>query len=457
MVTLSQREQQRVMVLNALDRGDLHMAEAGELLGMTTRQVRRLRSAYRRKGPKALVHGNRGRRSYRRVPDPIRDRLVQLAQTTYAGVNHKHLSELLAEREDLVLSHPTVHRILRTAGIRSPRRRRPPRHRRRRERMPQAGLLVQLDGSDHAWLENRGPRLVLLAAVDDATGQVVGAVFRAQEDAQGYLLLLRHIAQHHGVPVAVYSDRHGIFKRDPRTPWTLAEQLHGGPEPTQVARTLRELGIRWIPAASPQAKGRIERLFGAFQDRLRTELRLATVTDVAGANAFLPAFLARYNARFAQRPQRAASAFRPWPTVLDPETIFCFKYVRTVSNDNTVTLGPHLVQLAPGPRGRSYARARVEVHERLDGSLAVFYHGRRLEAQRLTTAAPGPLRAREYRRVRPQGAGSIDTLRARRRRAGERRERNAPPPKNHPWHQLAREAVRLKVVRTAGRTKSLNP
>lgn len=457
MVTLSQREEQRAMVLNALERGALGSGEAAALLGLTTRQVRRLRRAYRRDGPKALVHGNRGRPSPRRTPEPIRDRVKHLAQTLYAGINHQHLTELLAERDAIVLSHPTIHRILRAAGIRSPRRRRPPRHRRRRERMPQPGLLVQLDGSDHDWLEGRGPRLVLLAAVDDATGEVLGAVFREQEDAQGYLLLLREIATRTGVPVAVYSDRHGIFKRDPRTPWTLAEQLRGRAEPTHVARALRELGIRWIPAASPQAKGRIERLFGAFQDRLRSELRLAAVNDLAGANAFLPSFLARYNARFAQPPQRAVSAFRPWPATLDPDTIFCFKYLRTVSNDNTVTLGPHLLQLAAGTHRRSYARARVEVHERLDGSLAVFYHGRRLEAQLLTTPAPGPLRAREHRRV-PASTGSVQTLRARRRRAGERRKQHAPPPPDHPWRRMISQEIKLQaVLREAGRTKSLNP
>jgi len=203
-ITLTGRAQQRVMVLNALERGSLLMADAAPLVGLSTRQVRRLRGAYRRDGPKALVHGNRGRPSPRRVDETTRARVVHLAQTTYAGVNHKHLSELLAEREDLVLSHPTVHRILREAGLRSPRRRRPPRHRRRRERMPQPGLLVQLDGSDHDWIEDRGPRLVLLGAVDDATGEVVAALFRDQEDAQGYLLLLRQIAADKGLPVAVY-------------------------------------------------------------------------------------------------------------------------------------------------------------------------------------------------------------------------------------------------------------
>jgi transposase len=272
MITLTQRAQQQLIVLNALERGELLVAEAATLLGLSSRQVRRLRHAYRQHGPQALVHGNRGRRSPRRVDDATRARIVQLARTTYAEVNHKHLSELLAERDGLALSHPTIHRILRAAGLRSPRRRRPPRHRQRRERMPQEGLLVQLDGSAHAWLEQRGPRLTLVAVMDDATGEVLAATFRDEEDAHGYFLVFHTLTQTKGVPVAAYSDRHGIFHH-PKTkrPLTLQEQLAGGPAPTQVERALQDLGIRWIPANSPQAKGRIERLFGTFQDRLRSE------------------------------------------------------------------------------------------------------------------------------------------------------------------------------------------
>ena len=141
--------------------------------------------------------------------------------------------------------------------------------------MPRAGLLVQMDGSHHPWLQARGPALVLLHAIDDATGAVLGAVFRQREDAAGYLLLLRHLARAHGLPVAVYTDQHGIFKRRAREPLTLEEQLRGRPEPTQVGRTLVELGIQWVPATSPQAKGRVERVGGTFQDRLVSELRLA--------------------------------------------------------------------------------------------------------------------------------------------------------------------------------------
>ncbi len=256
-IILTHHEQQRLMVLSALDRGEVLMADAAILLGLSVRQVRRLRSAYRARGPTALAHGNRGRPSPRRVPPAIRAQVIALAQTTYAGVNHTHLRELLAEREDLRLSRTSLRRILAAAGLRTPRPRRPRRHRRQRPRMPRAGMLVQVDGSHHDWLQGRGPRLVLHAAVDDATGEVLSAVFRDEEDAWAYLFVFREIARTHGLPLAVYSDRHGIFARTPRRPLTLEEQLQGGPAPTQVGRALQEAGIRWIPASSPQATDEI--------------------------------------------------------------------------------------------------------------------------------------------------------------------------------------------------------
>lgn len=477
MITLTLRAQQQLVVLHALDRGELRMAEAADLLGLSIRQVRRLRRAYRRRGPKALVHGNRGRRSPRRVSEDIRRRIIRLARTTYTGVNHRHFTELLAEREGLRLSHPTVHRILRAAGLPSPRRRRPPRHRRRRERMPQAGMLVQLDGSDHDWLERRGPRLVLLAAIDDATGTVLAAIFRDEEDAHGYLALLQMLAHRHGLPVAVYSDRHGIFRRRPQQPLTLAEQLAGKPAPTQVARALSELGIRWIPARSPQAKGRIERLFGSLQDRLVAELRLAGVSDRTGANAGLPHFLSRFNVRFAQPAVDPTAAFRPWPIGRDPQTIFCFKYLRAVDNANTISWNGETIQLLPGPGGRSYAKATVEVHERLDGSIAIFYHGRCVASQRHTPPAPARVPARKRRRPRMTDLSSAEPVSrggvrippsTRPTRPGVTRKANpgatsrlranqtpSIPSADHPWRQLAVRTAK-PTASNGERTKSLN-
>ncbi len=407
MITLTPRAEQCLQVLHALDRGDLLMAEAAELLGRSVRHVRRLRGDYRVRGVLALIHGNRGQIPWNRIADAVRARIVRLATTTYAEVNDHHLQELLGEREGLTISRPSLRRILRKAGVRSPRRRRPPHHRRRRERMPQQGLLVQLDGSDHDWLQQRGPRLTLLAALDDATGQVLAATFRDVEDAHGYLVVLRTLVQTHGIPAAVYSDRHGIFRRTKQPPLTLHEQLQGGPTPTQVARALQELGIRWIPASSPQAKGRIERLFGTFQDRLRAELRLARVAARDGANAFLREFLPRYNARFAQPPANPRSAYRPWPADLDPHTVFCFKSRRTVDNDNTVTLGGQRIQLLPGPQHRSYAKAVVEVHERLDGRLALLYQGVPVLCHRLAPATIDRIPARGHPRVHPTPTQSV--------------------------------------------------
>jgi len=331
----------------------------------------------------------------------VRTQVITLAKTTYAGANHLHLQELLVEREGLQVSYTSLRRILHDAGLQSPKRRRPRKHRRRRERMPREGMLLQVDGSVHDWLQGRGPWLTLLAIVDDATGAVLAGEFREAEDAQGYLRLFQHVARTYGLPLAVYSDRHGIFHRNKRTPPTLAEQLVGGPVPTQVGRALQELGIRWIPASSPQGKGRIENRFGTFQDRLVTELRLAGIHDRDGANAFLPDFLSRYNARFAQPAAQPASAYRPWPAGLDPNTVFCFKYQRRVANDNTITVGARSLQILPGPSHRSYAQTRVEVHERLDGTLAVWYQGQQLAMHLVTPPEPGRIPARDHRRVRP--------------------------------------------------------
>lgn len=367
--------QWRAQVLNRVLAGAWTQTEAALALGRSERQVRRLLRAYRAQGPVALLHGNRGRTPPHRVPDAVRQRIVALARTTYAGLNHTHLTEKLVEVERLAVGRTTVRRVLSAAGLGSPRPRRATRHRSRRERMGQEGLLLQADGSPHRWLGPQGPEWTLVGGIDDATGTVPFALFREQEDAAGYMLWLRRVVETNGVPVALYVDRHGIFERRARDPLTLEEELAGGRLPTQFGRVLAELDIRVIHALSPQAKGRVERLWGTFQDRLVSELRLAGVTDLAQANAFVPTFLVDFNRRFGVPPAQDGTAYRPLPADLVSrglDQVFCFKYLRTVGADNTVQFGPHRLQLLPGTARRSYARARVELHERLDGSLAVF-------------------------------------------------------------------------------------
>lgn len=402
-LTLNSKEQKRVIVISKMDRAEVSVAEAALVLGVSQRQVWRMRAAYRKEGAAGLAHGNRGRRPVNALPREVGERVVALAQgPTYRGCNHQHLSELLAEREGLRVSRPTLRRLLARAGLRSPRRRRPPQHRSRRERMPQEGMLLQADGSPHAWLEDRGPRLTLVGTIDDATSTVPAAHFRRQEDAQGYLLVFRDVLSTKGVPLAVYRDRHSIFERSRREPWTLEEELAGECFPTQVQRALAELGIQSIPAYSPQAKGRIERLGQTFQDRLVIELRLAGAATLQEAEAVLQAYLPRFNAQFGVPAAQPGSAYRPLPPDLDLDTVCCFKYHRTVSPDNTVTLSPHRLQLQPTAQRASYARATVEVQERLDGSLAVYYQGQPV----LTTPAPPTAPELRARKARRPGAGT---------------------------------------------------
>jgi len=375
------KEQRRAMIVTAVIEGRLTAGEAAELMSLSGRQERRLRRAFLCDGPAALVHGNRGRPPVHSLDPGVRSHVIALAEGIYAGCNDQHLSELLAEREGVTLSRSSVRRILRAAGRRSPQRRRAPRHRSRRERMPQAGMLLQVDGSRHQWLGPDGPWLTLVGAIDDATGDVPYAIFREQEDAQGYLLLLRGVVRRRGVPLALYSDRHKIFQSGKKEPLTLEEQLAGKPLPTQVGRVLNDLDITWIGARSPQAKGRVERLWRTLQDRLYQELRLANVSTLEQANATLPALLSRHNVRFRQNAAVPGSVYRRLPAGKRPADVFCFRYWRTVSPDNVVTLEGRAIAVPPGPQRRSYARARVEVREHFDGSASVHYQGRCIARQ----------------------------------------------------------------------------
>ena len=438
-VSLNLREQQRVIVLNQVGRGELTGQQAAGLVCLSLRQVRRLLAAYRKEGVAALAHGNRGRRPVHALPEEKKERVVVLAKGVYAGCNHHHLQELLAEREGVMLSRSSIWRVLTAAGLKSPRRRRPPKHRCRRERYPQEGMLLQIDGSRHDWLQGRGPWLTLVGAIDDATGMVPYALFREQEDAQGYFLLLREIIHTKGIPLALYSDRHGIFERSSREPESLQEQLAGERQPTQFGRALGELGIQSIFALSPQAKGRIERLWGTFQDRLVVELRLAGASTVEEANGVLWEFLPRFNSRFGVPAAQEGSAYRPLPQGVDLDGVLCFKYQRTVAKDNTVRFDGHTLQLLPGLDRLSYAHALVEVQERLDGSLVVCYQGRVLATQE---APPGPLTLRARNGIRGTANGLGGCLvgglgphhEEAHHQAGTKGNGHKPRP-DHPWRK----------------------
>lgn len=432
---MNAKEQRRIMVLTEVVSGALSVAAAADCLQVSERHTKRLLAAFRRGGVAALAHGNRGRQPAHTLSAEVRQQVGRLATEKYVGFNQVHLTEQLGEQEGITLSRSSVRRILGAAGIGSPRKRRAPKHRSRRARYPQAGMLVQIDASPHDWLEGRGPWLTLFAAIDDATGAVLALLFRAVEDAHGYFLLVQMIVTRYGRPLALYHDRHSIFRVNAKRELTVVEQLAGEREPTQFGRLLDELGITAIPARSPQAKGRVERLFETLQDRLTSMLRLAGATNEAEASACLANFRTDYNTRFMVAAAEEGDCYRPLDAARDLDTLFCFKYQRTVGMDNTVRLGEHRIQLLPGARRRSWARAVVEVQERLDGSLAVYYHGECLA----TTAAPleAPLlRARGGRRGAAATADAPVPVAPRpilrRERAGGRIS-TTKPGAHHPW------------------------
>ncbi|MCK4394809.1 ISNCY family transposase [Candidatus Bipolaricaulota bacterium] len=367
--------------LNRVLEGQLRVNEAAVVLGVSERHAWRILAAYRREGATAVAHGNRGRRPANATAEDVRRQVIELARTRYVGVNHTHLTELLAEREGLILGRSTVRNILMRAGMESPRRRRPPRHRVRRKRLPQEGMLVQIDGSDHDWLEDRGPRMTLLLAVDDATGTVPGALFRRQEDSHGYFCLLWAIIERKGIPLALYSDRHGVFWHMRRSRKLEEEESGSKRKPTQFGRAMQDLGVVQVFAWSPQVKGRVEQVAGTFQDRLVTELRLAGASTLEEANRVLWEYLPRYNERFGVPAAQDGSAYRPLPPGLELAEVLCFKHLRKVARDNTVKYNWQTLQLLPGGDRLSYAGIVVEVRERLDGQLSVVYQGRDIPTQ----------------------------------------------------------------------------
>lgn len=373
---MSRKEVPRAGLLKAALAGKISNAQGAQALHLSVRQFQRCKVRFGAEGPRGLLHRLRGRPApRRRVPAAVRARVAALLQSTYAGFNDCHATEKMQEVEGLLLSRSSVRRLRRTLGLPATRQRRGRQGRTRRTPEAQMGSLVQLDASPFAWLETRGPQLALHGAIDDATGAVLALHFRPTEDLHGYVTLLRQVVTTYGLPLALYGDRLNVFVRnDPH--WTLEEQLQGAQEPTHFGRMLRELGIGFIAAGSPQAKGRIERLWQTLQDRLVSELRLRGIATLEAANAFLPEFLADFNRRFTRAPAHVVAAWRPAPR--DLAALLSCRYHRVVAHDNTVRLGPRWIQL---PRRRAYTGRRLEVRECLDGRLLVFADGHCLATQ----------------------------------------------------------------------------
>ena len=369
---MSQKEFQRVKVIENAAGGRLSVREASRLLQLSERQVQRLKRRYQPDSVGWVQHGNRGRSMPWAVSIPQKQLILRLARGKYQGFNDSHLAEKLRAQENLSVSRETVRRILRAAKLASPQKRRPRRYRSRRPPRPRFGMMVLTDASRHDWLEGRGPQLTLVGFQDDATSQILAARFQLEpENTLGYLRVLHTMITAHGLPLSLYRNRHNIFQRNDAH-WTLAEELSGKQTPTQLGRALQELGIEQIPAYSPQAKGRIERAWRTCQDRLVSELRLAHATTLLQANTVLQRFCADYNGRFAHPAAEAACDFRALPRRFNLARCLSLHYQRVVGADHVIRLGAHAIALPALPGQRGYARETVELAHQLDGLLRVY-------------------------------------------------------------------------------------
>lgn len=446
-LTLSRKEVHRPGLLKALCRGRVTTRQVADALRLSLRQTRRLRRRFEASGAAGLAHRSRGRPSPHRLAVDRRDAVIKLMTTLYVGFNDSHLTEKLREQHGLLISRESVRRLRQQLGLAPRHRRRPPQARRRRVPETARGALVQIDGSPCAWLETRGPELMLLGAIDDATSEILALHFRPAEDVHGYTTLFQQLFTTHGLPLALYGDRLNLLVRNDEH-WSVEEELAGAQFPTHVGRMLQDLGVGYIAAHSPQAKGRVERLWATLQDRLVSELRLRGIATVHAASAYLPEFIADFNGRFGKPPATPQAVWRRPPA--DLALVLSCRYRRVVARDNTVRVGPRWAQV----RGaRSYAGLTVEVRELLDGRLVVLHDGA-VRAQAPPPAGPFVLKPRRApnanrRLSRPHPMPTPPSP----PRSAPKTHTGRQPLPTHPWVLANDRSVRLRELKT-GRTFS---
>jgi transposase len=368
-LVVSEMELPRLDTLQRIAERRLTCTAAAQLLGLSRRQVHRLVKAYRAQGPAALVSKRRGQPSNRRYPAELRHKALGLVRERYHDFGPTLAAEKLAEHHDLRVSHETLRPWMIQDGlwlIRPARKKRVHQPRQRRDRY---GELIQIDGCEHPWFEARGPTCTLLVFVDDATSKLMHLAFVASESTFDYFRATRAYLEAHGKPLAFYSDRHGIFRVNQKG-------ALGGDGMTQFGRALHALNIELLCASSPEAKGRVERAHQTLQDRLVKELRLAGISDPEAGNAFLPGFMARYNARFAKpAAQAGVDAHHTFAAHDDLDTALCWKEERRVSQRLTLQHDKMMFLLEPNEVTRKVAGQRVQVFDYPDGRLAIRHQG----------------------------------------------------------------------------------
>ena len=414
-VIMSVKELRRVHVIRQTTEKTLTQVKAGTLLGLTPRHIRRLLARMAQTGDQGLAHRGRGRPSNRRIPDKVQTKALKLYAQRYGDFGPTLAAEKLTECHGITVSAETVRGWLRDAGIDHFTRRKRP-HRSWRERKAHVGELVQLDGSHHDWFEGRGSRCVLMAYINDASSRVYARFYEYEGSIPAMDSFMRYV-QRYGIPLAIYADKHSTYQL--LAPSTVEKQLAGVTPTSQCGRALGELGVELIPAHSPQAKGRVERLFQTFQDRVIKEMRLADVSTLEAANQFLEGYRPIYTQRFTVQPAQAADLPRPRPASRDLDRCLCIKTTRCLRRDWTVAHHGHLYQVQTNVRA-----THVLVEEHVDGTMRITHQSRILGFHAIPSR---PLKAAEAKKV-PQPRCPVT------------------PRPDHPWRQRLRPERRTQAT-----------
>jgi transposase-like protein len=402
-IEISQRELTRLHVIHKAIEGLLKQKEAAELLSLSNRQIRRLIKKAGEEGDAGIIHKSRGKPSNRRLPKKIKDKVIELYRQKYVGFGPLLASEKLLERDGITVNDETLRKwLIETGDWKKTRKDR--KHRQWRPRKHHFGEIIQIDGSHHDWFEGRGPECVLMGCIDDATGKVY-ARFYVYEGTMPAMDSFKRYVKKYGIPIRAYLDRHTTCK----SPKKAAFPGYDDEPLSQLERAMNELGVEVSHAHSPQAKGRIERLFRTFQDRVVKEMRLKGIKTIEEANKFLVSYLPLYNKKFAVKPKEKEDIHRDIPKGMNLDRILCIKTERTLRNDFTIAHSGKLYQI----QGKIKAK-KVIVEERINGTMAITHNDTFLKFNEITERP-------EKQKMKPRLSG---------------KKRQCKPPAYHPWRKF---------------------
>jgi len=413
-IMASQRELKRLHIVQKVIEGALRRTEAAEMLSLSIRQTARIIGRVREGGPQGVVHQSRGRESNRKYPKEFKEQVIELYRQNYEGFGPTLAQEKLFERDSISISDETLRLWLIGAGLWK-KKRKGRQHRQWRPRKERNGEMIQIDGSHHDWFEGRGATCVFMGYIDDATGKLYGRFYAYEGTIPAMDSFMRYIRRH-GIPMSLYMDKHTTYKATGKA--TIEDELNGTEPLSQFGRVLEELGVQLIHAHSPQAKGRVERLFGTLQDRLVKEMRLRGISSIAEANEFLKEYLPIYNRRFAQKAAQAENLHRHIPKGIDLHRILCIKTERTLKNDFTIAHDKKLYQIEEAVKTK-----KLMVEEYTDGTMAIWCKGQKVKFRQIEAIPEKP---------------SKQSLRPARRKI-------STPAKDHPWRGLFFVPKKLKI------------